>query len=138
MAFTVVPLGFAGSAKILRQTSVTSTGDLNIADGACTIYAIRVDSGTSTGVNILKAYNLDGVTNAINTSGTPTTPDMILPTQGSTGGSLSTSVALSGRTYVFKGGSTFFTSALSVFAFGALGTSTAAVGATTQYIVDIA
>ena len=85
MPVTIIPLGLAGTVKIIRDATSNATSENNVTDGAATIYAITVDNTANGVVEYTKLYN-----NAAPTVGT-TDPDVILMTTLS-----------AVRTYVFR------------------------------------
>ena len=120
MAVTITPLGgLSGEWRIIRDADCDETVEKDVADGAATIYVVRIDNSANAALTYVKFWN-----DAAPTVGT-TAPDMILPANAS-----------DRHTYVFKGGNAFFTTSLSYAAVTAAGTA-GVTGPTSAVIVEL-
>ena len=124
MAVTVTPLGLGGSLKVIRDADIDETLEVNINDGAATIYAIDIDNAANGAATYVKFWNVavEQGTGAV-TLGT-TAPDMILMVPASVR-----------RVFAFVGGLTFSTG-ITVAAVTAGGTA-GVTGPTSAVVLNV-
>lgn len=101
MAITIHTLGgLPSTLRVLYDAVADNTPEVNIADGACAVYAVLIDNSAVAAITYIKFF--DTVTITLGT----TAPDMQLPAQASgrilyvfrTGVSFATALSMAGVT----------------------------------------
>lgn len=121
MPITRQPLSLAGALKIIRDADCDATPEVNINDGAATIYAVEIDNTvTGNALAYVKLYNVAiAVGTGAVTVGT-TTPDAVLMAPSSTR-----------RVWVFRN-AMVFSAGLTI-----AGVTTGGTGGTTNPTTDV-
>ena len=123
MAVTIAPLGgLTGVFKVIHDADANDTPEVDVCDGAATIYNVTINNDANAAVEYVKFFNVALAEGIV--LGT-TVPDMILFANAS-----------ETTTYEFKDGNSFFTTGVSYAVVTAGGTA-GVTGPTSDVIITI-